>query len=106
LSAARLEENSMSFIERVMRVMTHISIGSALGLATWALCSGWQMVTGQITPGYSVAEVKALMSLANAGEQAPMHLVPVQADVGALPPCQTAPPLPRRAAAVLTWADL
>ncbi len=42
----------MNFIERVMRVMTHINIGAALGLAAWVLWSGWQVVTGQIAPAY------------------------------------------------------
>ena len=49
----------MNFIERVMRVMTHINIGAALGLAAWVLWSGWQVVTGHIAPAYSAAEVKA-----------------------------------------------
>lgn len=96
----------MNFIERVMRVMTHINIGAALGLAAWVLWSGWQVVTGQIAPAYRVAEVKALMSLAHAGETAPMHLVPVQAGAAALPPCHTAAPAPQRSAVVLTGADL
>jgi hypothetical protein len=96
----------VNFIERVMRVMTHINIGAALGLAAWVLWSGWQVVTGQIAPAYRVAEVKALMSLAHAGETAPMHLVPVQAGAAALPPCHTAAPAPQRSAVVLTGADL
>ncbi len=96
----------MNFIERVMRVMTHINIGAALGLAAWVLWSGWQVVTGQITPGYRVAEVKALMSLAHAGVPAPMHLVPVQPGSGAPPPCHTAAPAPKQAALVLKEADL
>jgi hypothetical protein len=96
----------VNFIERVMRVMTHINIGAALGLAAWVLWSGWQVVTGQIAPAYRVAEVKALMSLAHAGETAPMHLVPVQAGAAALPPCHTAAPAPQRSAVVLTVADL
>lgn len=96
----------MNFIERVMRVMTHINIGAALGLASWVLWSGWQVVTGQITPAYRAAEVKALVSLAHAGEPSPMHLVPVQAGAGALPPCHTSTAAPTRAAVVLTGADL
>jgi hypothetical protein len=96
----------VNFIERVMRVMTHINIGAALGLPAWVLWSGWQVATGQITPAYRVAEVKALMSLAHAGEPAPMHLVPVQAGAAALPPCHTAAPAPQRSAVVLTGADL
>jgi hypothetical protein len=86
--------------------MTHINIGAALGLAAWVLWSGWQVVTGQIAPAYRVAEVKALMSLAHAGETAPMHLVPVQAGAAALPPCHTATPAPQPSAVVLTGADL
>ena len=96
----------MNFIERVMRVMTHINLGAALGLAAWVMWSGWQVVTGQIAPAYSVAEVKALMSLAHAAEPVPMRLVPVQAGRGALPPCHTAEPAPQPSAVVLTGADL
>lgn len=96
----------MNLIERVMRVMTHINIWAALGLAAWVMWSGWQVVTVQIAPAYRVAEVKALMSLAHAGEPAPMHLVPVQAGAEALPPCHTATPAPQRSALVQTGADL
>jgi hypothetical protein len=106
LSAARLEENSMSFIERVMRVMTHINIGAALGLVTWVLWSGWQVVTGQITPTYRPAEVKALMSVAHAGEPVRLHLVPLQAGAVALPRCHTEAAAPKQAAFVPTGADL
>lgn len=81
----------MNFIERAMRVMAHINIGTTLGLAAWVLWSGCQVVTGQITPGFRVAEVKALMSLAHAG---------------APPPCHTAAPVPKQAALVLTETDL
>ena len=96
----------MNFIERVMRVMTHINIGGTLGLAAWVLWSGWQVVTGQIAPAYRVAEVKALMSLTHPAEPVPMRLVPVQAGRGALPPCHTAAPAPQPSAVVLTGADL
>jgi hypothetical protein len=96
----------VNFIERVMRVMTHINIGAALGLAAWVLWSGWQVVTGQIAPAYRVAEVKALMTLAHADEPAPVHLVPVQAGAAALPPCHTATPAPQPSAVALTGADL
>jgi hypothetical protein len=92
--------------ERVMRVMTHINIGAALVLTAWVLWSGWQVVTGQIAPAYRVAEVKALMGVAHAGEPAPMHLVPVQAGSAALPPCHTTAPAPQQSAVVLTGADL
>lgn len=96
----------MNFIERVMRVMTHINIGAALALAAWVLWSGWQVVTGQLTPAYRASEVKALMSLAHAGEPAPMHLVPVQAGGAALPPCHAAAPAPKAVALDLPGADL
>ena len=75
----------MSLIERVVRVMTHINIGAALGLVAWVLWSGWQVVTGQIAPSSRAAEVKALMSVAHAGEPVRLSLVPMQADHGALP---------------------
>jgi hypothetical protein len=96
----------VSFVERVMRVMTYINIGAALGLLAWVLWSGWQVVTGQIAPAYRAAEVKALVSLAHAGEPSPMHLVPVQAGGGALPPCHATTAAPTQAAVVLTGADL
>jgi hypothetical protein len=96
----------LNFIECVMRVMTHINIGAALGLAAWVLWSGWQVITGQIAPGYRAAEVRALMHTAHAGQPAPLHLVPVQAGTAALPPCHAAAASPRQAAVDLTGADL
>lgn len=96
----------MNFIERVVRVMTHINIGAALGLLAWMLWSGWQVVTGQIAPAHRAAEVRALMQTAHAGPPAQMHLVPTQAGAAALPPCHEAPPSPRQAAGVLTGVDL
>lgn len=96
----------MSFVERVMRVMTHVNLGISLGLAAWVLWSGWQLVTGQITPTYRVAEVRALMSLARAGEPQPLHLFPVQGVSSALPPCHLATPAPQQAAVALSGADL
>jgi len=98
----------VNFIERVMRVMTHINIGAALGLAAWVLWSGWLVVTGQIMPGNRVAEVKVLMSLAYANEPVPLHLVPLQAGAGAgaLLPCHITAPAPQRSAVILTEADL
>jgi hypothetical protein len=85
----------MNFIERVMRVMTHINIGASLGLMAWVLWSGWQVVTGQIAPTYSAAEVRALTTLAHAGHAAPaapMRLRPAGAGGAALPPCHELPP--------------
>lgn len=96
----------MNFIERVMRVMTHINIGAAMGLAAWMLWSGWQVVTGQIRPGNRMAEVKALMSAAPAGGRAPLRLVPVPAGADAQPACHAAASAPKPAAVVLTEADL
>ena len=99
----------MNFIERVMRVMTHINIGASLGLAAWVLWSGWLVVTGQITPATRVAEVDALTSLARpaqAGEPARMHLVAVQAGAGTLAPCHEATRAPQRASLDLSGADL
>ena len=96
----------MNFIERVMRAMTHLNIGAALGLAAWLLWSGWQVVTGQHPPAYVEAEARALLSLASAGPQVPMRLVPVQADAMALHPCQCVAPSPKPEALTLTGADL
>lgn len=77
----------MNFIERVMRVMTHLNIGAALGLAAWTLWSGWQVVTGQIAPAHSVAEIRASLAPAHAAGPVAMHLVPVRDGAPALPPC-------------------
>jgi len=77
----------VNFIERVMRIMTHVNIGASLGLVVWVLWSGWQVVTGQITPAYRAAEVKAIVSLAHAGQPSSMQLVPVRAQVGSTQPC-------------------
>lgn len=96
----------MNFIERVMRVMTHVNIGAALGLAAWIMWSGWQVVTGQIAPAYRMADVQALMSPAHAAEPVPMRLLPVQAGRAALPLCHTAAPAPKPSAVALTGADL
>jgi hypothetical protein len=96
----------VNFIERVMRVMTHINIGAALGLTAWVLWSGWHIVTGQIVPVYRVAEFKPLMSAAHAGQSAPRRLVPVHAAGGSLPPCHDPQPAMRQHAVALSGADL
>lgn len=98
----------MNFLERVMRVMTHINIGAGLGLMAWVLWTGWQVATGQITPSYSAAEVRALRTLAHAGHAAhvaqvattahaahagPMGLQPVMAGSAAPPPCHESQPV-------------
>lgn len=36
----------MKAIERVVRVMTHVNIGAALGMTAWLLWSGYQAVSG------------------------------------------------------------
>lgn len=36
----------MNPIERVMRVMTHVNIGTALGMVAWILWSGYQVASG------------------------------------------------------------
>lgn len=96
----------MSFIERVMRVMAHINIGAALGLAAWVLWSGWQVVTGLSAPAYRAAEVKALMNLAHSAQSAPMRLVPARPGTPALASCHAQATAPKPAAVVLTGADL
>lgn len=96
----------MNFIERVMRVMTHINIGAGLGLAAWVLWSGWQVLTGQIAPAYTPAEVRALVRLAHAAPSRPMELVPADSRAAAMPPCHEPQPAIRRADVALTGADL
>ncbi len=95
----------MGFTERVMRVMTHVHIGLALGLAAWVLWSGWLVVTGQIAPADRLAEVKALPSRPHAIEPVRMRLVPMDTMTGTLQPCHEAAPSPP-ADLVLTGADL
>jgi len=36
----------MDPIQRVMRIMTHVNIGAALGMVAWIAWSGAQLVTG------------------------------------------------------------
>ena len=59
----------MDFIERVMRVMTHLNIGAALGMVAWLLWSGWQVVTGQIAPAQRMAEARAVIRMAHAASR-------------------------------------
>lgn len=96
----------MNFIEHVMRVMTHIVIGAALGLAAWVPWSGWLVVTGRIAPAHRLAEVKTLMGVAPAGLAAPMQLVPVHAAGESLPACHGPQPPTRPSATALSGADL
>lgn len=37
----------MNFMERTMRVMTHLNIGATLATAAWVIGSGTQVVSGQ-----------------------------------------------------------
>jgi hypothetical protein len=96
----------VNFIERVMRVMTHINIGVALGLAAWVVWSGWQLVTGQIAPAYSAAEFRALVSLAPDRHAVRMDLVPTQPQGGAQPPCHAPLPVAHPTDGAPTGADL
>lgn len=82
----------MNLVERVMRVMTHINIGSALGLAAWVLWPGSWASTGPITPGPCFAEVQTLIGQAPARESEPKRLGSARAESGALPPCQNTMP--------------
>lgn len=91
----------MDFIERVMRVMTHVNIGAALGLVAWLLWSGWQVVTGQIAPAQRMAEARAVIRMAHAAPPLPMRLVPLRDAGTAPPPCHESPP-----ATALAGADL
>jgi hypothetical protein len=45
----------MDPLERVMRIMTHVNIGAALGMVAWLAWSGAQVVTGQIAPARAAA---------------------------------------------------
>lgn len=45
----------MDPLERVMRVMTHVNIGAAIGMLAWLAWSGVQVVTGQIVPAGTAA---------------------------------------------------
>ncbi|RVT51426.1 hypothetical protein [Rubrivivax albus] len=61
----------MDPLERVMRVMTHVNIGAALGLVVWLAWSGAQVVTGQIAPA----------RLAPPASVSPVDMAPVVAPV-------------------------
>lgn len=96
----------MNFLERVMRVMTHLNIGAALGLAAWVAWSGWQVVTGQINPSIRVAQAVTLASLTHGGQAVPMQLVPVGAGGAKLAPCHEPQPASRESAMPLSGEDL
>ena len=49
----------MDPLEHVMRVMTHVNIGAALGMVAWLTWSGAQVVTGQIVPAPIAAQPDA-----------------------------------------------
>ena len=61
----------MDPLERVMRVMTHVNIGAALGMVAWLAWSGAQVVTGQIAPA----------RLAPPASVSPVDVAPVVAPV-------------------------
>lgn len=87
----------MNFVERVMRVMTHINIGSALGLAAWMPWSGWQVVTGHIAPAYTPSEIRTLVHWTHAGRTTPIERVPVHERGGSTPRCDVPMPPVREA---------
>ncbi len=58
----------MTFIERAMRVMTHINIGASLGIAIW-LCFGM--------PGLAMAQVATPAAIASSPERPTQTLTPV-----------------------------
>ena len=95
----------MNFVERVMRVMTHVNIGAALGMLAWVVWSGWQVVTGQIGPASGLPPTSALAGLAHRGAAAPMHLSPVVAG-RILPSCHDGAAAVRPGAAGLSGDDL
>lgn len=91
-------------VMRLMRLMTHVNIGVALGLAAWIAWSGWQVASGQRQPAYRTAEVRALLAAADAARPLPMRLVPVAAAGQALPSCDE--PSPRSSPAEPAGTDL
>jgi hypothetical protein len=96
----------VNFIERVMRVMTHINVGATLALMAWFLWSGWPMFNGQVaSPGRS-ADIEALLVMANASPAERLELVPMSSDGTALPPCRRPHAAPNRAEQELSGADL
>lgn len=86
---------------RLMRLMTHLNIGAALGMAAWLLWSGWQVVTGQIGPGYSRAEVTALVAAAHPASHSG-HLAATEGGLPCHEPLTAATP----SAKPLSGADL
>jgi hypothetical protein len=96
----------VNFVERVMRIMTHINIGAALGMVAWVLWSGWQVVTGQIGPIYRASEAHAQVSSAHTGKPTRTQPKLVLAGDGAPSPCHTTMPTATPAALVFTGADL
>jgi hypothetical protein len=61
-------------IERAMRVMTHVNIGGALGVAAWIAWSSLQGPAGDLTPAPEQASVRGNLpqhgEAANTGTQA------------------------------------
>jgi len=74
----------MNFVERIMRVMTHVNIGAALGMLAWVLWSGWLVTSGQVEPPYRPQFIGARASGA-------ASMPPVSALAGRTsPPCHEA----------------
>jgi hypothetical protein len=96
----------MNFVERVMRVMTHVNIGIAMGLVAWVAWSGWQVVTGQIVPDHRPAEIRAAMNPLPADHAVALHREPTGEARDALPPCHASPPATASAAWPVSGGDL
>lgn len=95
-------------VVRLMRLMTHLNVGAALGISAWLLWSGWQLVTGQTAPAYSRAEVDALLAAAqHPAHSSPMLLTSVRtaAATGNLP-CHEPLNATQSSAKALSGADL
>ncbi len=56
-------EKFVNLMQFVIRLMTHLNVGAALGMVAWIAWSGWQLSTGQLRPMYRAAEVKTLVQL-------------------------------------------
>jgi hypothetical protein len=61
-------------MQRVMRWMTHLNIGAALGMVAWVAWSGWQVMAGQLgTP--PIRQSGAALHSAAAHQTPPLRLL-------------------------------
>jgi hypothetical protein len=100
------QENVLNLIERVMRVMTHVNIGAALGLAAWVLWSAGPAMAGHTSAPSASTERWTLLNVPQAGPSTPMKLVPMEARDGAIALCHEPPPGILQADTAPTGADL